>query len=269
MNRLSLVLAVVLVMAIVCQPSGLRAQDPNDPGEPDTVYLTPGSMHSPSGDTLYIWPAVFPQDVTIKINAWNDNVIDAFCLVFIDSCNGPPAYADLDLEKNNYVPSPKCFRGSRVEHFDAKIFNVQSFPPIFRLGGSCPYADPLPPGDGLVATLIFTVSDTGRICVDTCFYAPSLTTYFATPIAQKYAPVFEKTTFVITDCQYLCGDPNYDGETNLADVVHLINYVLKSGPAPCVVKSGDVNCDDATDIVDITYFINYLFRDGPAPGYCP
>ena len=191
--------------------------------------------------------------------------------MFIDCCYGPPSYAHLDLEKNNYVPSPKCFQGSRVEHFDSKLINVESFPPIFRPGGVCGYADQLSPGDGLLATLVFTVSDTGRICLDTTFYPPNTVTQFmAFPfVPQTYAPVFEKTTFVVSACEYSQADPDHDGKTDLVDLVYLINYVLKHGPRPCVLKSGDINCDDSVNIVDIVYFVNYLFRDGPAPGYCP
>jgi len=87
--------------------------------------------------------------------------------------------------------------------------------------------------------------------------------------AHGYAPVFKKRTFVIANCGYSSGDPNYDWITNIADVVCIVNHVLRSGPPLCYEKSGDANCDDVTDIVDITYIVNYLFKNGPPPGYCP
>ncbi len=30
-----------------------------------------------------------------------------------------------------------------------------------------------------------------------------------------------------------CADPNRDGQVRVSDIIYLINYVLKSGPAPC------------------------------------
>jgi hypothetical protein len=67
----------------------------------------------------------------------------------------------------------------------------------------------------------------------------------------------------------LCGDVNNDGVIDLGDIVYLINYLFKGGPAPiqelCV---GDCNHDDVVDLGDVVYLINYLFRGGPAPSGC-
>jgi parallel beta-helix repeat protein len=65
---------------------------------------------------------------------------------------------------------------------------------------------------------------------------------------------------------FLCGDANGDGETTIADVVYIVNYVFKSGPAPEPIRSADVNCDDIVDIIDAVYLVNYLFKNGPPPG---
>jgi len=270
MNRLSLVFGVISIIAVLSLPSRAIPQDPNDPGEYDTLYFTPGSMHSPTGDTIWVWPGVFPQDVILSLNFWNDYPILSFTTPFIDTCNGPSSYADLDPTKNNGDAFPRCFEGSRVKDFGTLVCKLPYFPPNFYLAGvKGPSADPVPPGRGLLATLTFTVFDTGRICLDSCFWAPANVLQFISDDIKAYAPVSKRMAWIITDCQYACGDPSYDGETNLVDAVYLINYVLKSGPAPCVVKSGDTNCDDATDIVDITFLINYIFKGGPPPGYCP
>jgi hypothetical protein len=66
--------------------------------------------------------------------------------------------------------------------------------------------------------------------------------------------------------QYLCGDVNKDGVVDIGDVVYLINYLFKSGPAPVpILKSGDTNCDGVVDVGDVVYLINYLFKNGTEP----
>lgn len=64
------------------------------------------------------------------------------------------------------------------------------------------------------------------------------------------------------------GDANGDGVVNSADVVYLINYLFKDGPAPEPWRVGDVNCDGIINSADVVYLINYLFKGGPPP-CCP
>jgi hypothetical protein len=266
MKRLVVIFGIILMMAILYQSSGLMAQDP---GEPDTLYFSPGGMRSTTGDTLYVWPGVFPQDVIIYINFWNDNHIASFTVPLIDDCNGPPCSADLDSSKNNGADFNKCFEGSRLKDFGVVSLKLTYWPPEFMVGGTAMYADPVPPGDGLLATMIFTVSDTGRICLDTTFYSPSATLTFVDTLARGYTPVLKKRTLVIANCEYSQGDPNYDGNTDIVDVVYLINYIFRSGSPPCIEKSGDASCDGEVNVIDLVYLVGYLFKGGPAPGYCP
>jgi len=64
---------------------------------------------------------------------------------------------------------------------------------------------------------------------------------------------------------YLFGDVNDDGKVNLGDLVFLINYLYKYGPAPNPLEVGDVNSDGTVSVGDIVYLINYLFYGGSAP----
>ena len=67
----------------------------------------------------------------------------------------------------------------------------------------------------------------------------------------------------------ICGDADGDGEINISDVVYLINYLYKDGPAPeCepITTCGDVNIDGVVDLADVIYLINYLYKNGPPPG---
>lgn len=68
------------------------------------------------------------------------------------------------------------------------------------------------------------------------------------------------------DCHgYYDGDSNGDQMVNVADAVHLINYVFKGGAAPDPVEAGDANCDKNTDVADAVFLINYVFKGGARP----
>ena len=65
---------------------------------------------------------------------------------------------------------------------------------------------------------------------------------------------------------YSRGDMNQDENINIVDVVYLLNYLFKSGPAPVPYLSlGDADGDADIDISDILYLIDYIFKRGPKP----
>ncbi|MGB7061111.1 MAG: S8 family serine peptidase [Candidatus Zixiibacteriota bacterium] len=64
---------------------------------------------------------------------------------------------------------------------------------------------------------------------------------------------------------YLAGDANGDDVVELADVVYLLNYLYRSGPAPDPLAAGDPNADCVVELADLVYLINYLYKSGPAP----
>jgi len=67
---------------------------------------------------------------------------------------------------------------------------------------------------------------------------------------------------------FICGDCDGDGLVNSSDVVYLINYLFRKGPAPIPDESGNVNRDTVINAADVVYLIDYLFKGGPPP-YCP
>ena len=64
---------------------------------------------------------------------------------------------------------------------------------------------------------------------------------------------------------FIRGDANKDGIIDVGDVVFIINYLFKNGPAPNPIQAGDANCDGLDDVGDVVYLINYLFKSGPPP----
>ncbi len=65
-----------------------------------------------------------------------------------------------------------------------------------------------------------------------------------------------------------CG--NIDGRAgiNILDVVFLINYIYKEGPAPDSLILADVDGISPINGLDVVHLINYIYRNGPDPG-CP
>jgi hypothetical protein len=63
----------------------------------------------------------------------------------------------------------------------------------------------------------------------------------------------------------ICGDANDNGAVEAGDVVYLITYLFRSGPAPEPLCVGDANLSGTVEAGDVVYLISYLFRGGPAP----
>jgi hypothetical protein len=65
---------------------------------------------------------------------------------------------------------------------------------------------------------------------------------------------------------WLPGDVTGDGLVDASDVIYLLNYLFKGGPAPVPFERGDVTNDGEVSASDIVYLLSYLYRGGPPPG---
>ena len=63
-----------------------------------------------------------------------------------------------------------------------------------------------------------------------------------------------------------CGDMNRDGNVDISDPVHLLQYLFLGGPEPDSARFADVNGDAAVDLSDVVYVLDHLFQGGPEPG---
>ena len=70
----------------------------------------------------------------------------------------------------------------------------------------------------------------------------------------------------VTVYDHPVGDANGDKYINVGDIVYLVAYIFKGGPAPVPLTSGDVNCDGNVNVADAVYLVNFVFKSGPAPG---
>ncbi len=68
-------------------------------------------------------------------------------------------------------------------------------------------------------------------------------------------------------CDWICGDADGNKEINLLDIIFMVNYKYKGGPAPEYEQSCDVDNSGAFNVLDIAAMINFKFKGGPEP-YC-
>jgi len=61
------------------------------------------------------------------------------------------------------------------------------------------------------------------------------------------------------------GDVNNDGLVTSSDILALVEFVFKSGPAPDPLSYGDVDLSCTITSADVIYLVNYVFKSGPAP----
>ena len=65
---------------------------------------------------------------------------------------------------------------------------------------------------------------------------------------------------------FVAGDQDGDGVLTSSDIIYLVNYVFKAGPAPLpCVAAGDANCNGVVTSADIIYLVNYTFKGGLPP----
>jgi hypothetical protein len=116
----------------------------------------------------------------------------------------------------------------------------------------------------LPLTMTFRMQDTMTICLDTCFWPPENRLEFVTKWATRYIPRHSLPyCFSLTYPEL--GDVNADGAVNAGDIVFLLDYLFRDGPAPHPLEVGDVNCDEVITAGDVVFLIEYLFRGGPEP----
>lgn len=116
----------------------------------------------------------------------------------------------------------------------------------------------------LLSTMTFRVQDSVTVCVDSSFWPPSDRLAFANSVAQTYTPR-HNLPYCFSVTYPGRGDGNGDGQINIEDVIFLLNYLFKEGPAPAYTHMGDANFDEIIDLGDIVYLLSFIFRGGPPP----
>jgi len=114
-----------------------------------------------------------------------------------------------------------------------------------------------PEFDGQPAGVVYDTGAGKRIALGFPIY--HLTEASAEALMAKVNDYFGIEPFV------LYGDINGDENINLMDIIFLINYLYKGGPAPSSINNADVNGSCSVNVLDVSYMVDYLYRGGPQP----
>ncbi len=81
---------------------------------------------------------------------------------------------------------------------------------------------------------------------------------------------FSPPSFEDTCCIGIRGDIDGNGDDNsFFDLVYLIDYIFRGGPAPPCPIEADLNFDGrSATAIDLVYIIDDIFRGAPSPGPC-
>jgi hypothetical protein len=121
-----------------------------------------------------------------------------------------------------------------------------------------PYVTKLIPKEGYPDTVKFTlaVRIDGNQLLEVSGYSNVSVASLGTAISQEVA--YCTSIFETGNCNGI--DP-----INSQDIIYLVNYIFKSGPAPNPEMLCDVNCSGVTTSTDIIQMVNYIFKSGPKP----
>jgi len=216
-------------------------------------------------DSIMVPPSATDQQVVLPIYLSNTQQNRSFTVPVQAKMDGaiPPAYQKIVIDSISVVDT-------RIDHFELKqISPFNDFTHIYGfvlnsdISGGSNY---LHPGSGLVLNAYFTID--GGLPNGTVFTFDSISSAGQTlelnGIYYDYVPEFVPGKIVVY-APYICGDVDNDQKIDLLDILYLIDYKFKDGPAPESLESADVNMDGNVNLLDILYLIEYKFKDGPAP----
>jgi hypothetical protein len=220
----------------------------------------------PGVDTLFVSTSpvcLAPHLMKVSLTVNNQNILAAMTI--------PLHLAETDCAKL-VLDSVSFDSTSRIQDWELKETSVSGDTvTLFLIADVGGGTQPLPPGEGPIAYVYFSIPCEEENVYDSCFISWDTTTVqpedqgllFVDNHNNEFVPYFEPgTTFVAL---YRAGDVNCNCEINVGDVVYLISYLFKEGLEPYPLDAGDVNGDCSIDVGDVVYLISYLFRGGPPP----
>jgi len=259
-------------------------EEPNDNGECDTLYI---EVHPP--DVLFTGPGHLVQ-VPIRVtHDISDAIVDSITGFLIPLCythSNPSKFCSLSSYWNNtnLYPWPdldqSTFRHldgetnwmmwvsehSPVRPWDYIMLDLDGISHFWLAMAATGMGDQRFWGGSrvLVATMTFRVEDTMTVCIDSCFWPPSDQLRFLRSDWGTYVPR-HNLPYCFSLSYPAVGDANADGVIDLGDILFLVSYLYKGGPAPVPYETGDPDCNKTIDLGDLLYLVSYLYKGGPAP----
>jgi len=230
--------------------------------------------------TGYSWNGSSYDYLTIKYNSNGDTV---WTKSYNGTGNGEDVALAVLVDKfiNVYV-SGYCWNGTSYDYVTVKY--IQNRAPILDSVGAKNVAE----GSNLTFRIHSSDVD-GDSIILTAVNLPANATFFDSgngagsfsfnpnfSQAGLYPVIFKSTDGVVSDSEIvninvtnLClaksGDLNADNNIFLPDIVLLVSFLYRGGPAPSPLCTGDANADGNVNLADVIYLTNFIFKSGPAP----
>lgn len=124
-------------------------------------------------------------------------------------------------------------------------------------------------GAAELCRMIVIPPDTGTIMLTDILTPPATVLGVGNTSSMNWPVQWNAPTFVVDLCpSESMGDVNLSGAVTSSDIIYLVNYIFKSGPAPLpVAMAGDADCNRRIEAGDLIHMANYVFKSGPLP--CP
>lgn len=236
------------------------AQDPNDPGQPDTVWVDCGNkaVHDTGG-----W-AAFTIYLKTDNQAGGTDIAAMDLPVYLSSSN-PNAGARVDTTVSLAFGQSVFNDSGTILAVDADSVNLNS-----KLGlGAVTFSTGPLNGTYVLAQVWIRLSDSSTVAIDTTTQGNNQLR-LVTSQAVGYVPIWKKATCSVCLHSSPPGDANCSGNISLGDVIYLVNYLFKQWAPPCCYSLGDGNCSGTITLGDAILLVNYIFnKGGPVPQYCP
>ena len=138
------------------------------------------------------------------------------------------------------------------------------------------------PGNGLMGYLYFTFMPNISeqiVNIDTISLVlgeREFSTVFSDEMANNFRPVVQSGHLDIQPSTCCLGDrgnvdDSPDDIVDIDDLVFMVDYQFRGGPAPSCLDEANVDgsIDGIIDIDDLVFMVDYQFRGGSAPSSCP
>jgi len=178
---------------------------------------------------------------------------------------------------NNYMFTDGSFHGdlmsceSMVDGYPQLIADTRKLEnsPFIPITGYIPMSGCLYPTDDVEILYRYTSGEAGSTCdgeVNGIRYLGEDYSFILLnfPLTQMIEPAsFATLARAMSDLgiNMDCGDLVDNDRIDLGDIVYLINYLFRDGPAPAIMSNADINCNEEVNLGDVVGMINYLFRD--------